>query len=465
MIAPTPHRDYHEARLSEAVPIGFSGNDFHPERAGLMRSSAVRVQAGDGLAANRDAKSGGCEGALDTAPLPTPPVGAPPLTVLQIVPTLEAGAAASNVVDIVRILTGAGHRAIVVSRSGRRAGEVSRYGGEWVPLDVASINPAVMLANIPRLVRIIRARGCDLVHAHGRAGAWSAFLAARITRRPLVTTWYKGFREQNLLKHLYNGVMAWGDRVVAVSDQLADLVSERYGTPPERLRVVPASIDTARFDPAAVSRDRIEAVRRAWGLGERTKVLLVAGRLLPRKGHHVVVEAARRLKGLGLKDFACVFASEHAETRYAGELWDLVLATDVADVVRLAGPVEDVLAAYAAATVVVSAAVQHEGMQRAILEAQAMARPVIVSDLGAGAELVLAPPAVGEDRMTGLRFPAGDAAALAAAIVRLLAMSDAERAAMGARGRAWVGSNFDPATVAAQTLNLYFDTVRRMRAP
>ena len=73
----------------------------------------------------------------------------------------------------------------------------------------------------------------------------------------------------------------------------------------------------------------------------------------------------------------------------------------------MTGPVDDLPAAYAAASVVVSAATQDEGLQRTILEAQAMARPVIVSDLGAGPEVVLAPPSVSEDRMTGLRFSAG----------------------------------------------------------
>ena len=67
--------------------------------------------------------------------------------------------------------------------------------------------------------------------------------------------------------------------------------------------------------------------------------------------------------------------------------------------VRLAGAVEDMPAAYAAATAVVSASVQPEGLQRAILEAQAMARPVVVSDLAAGPDAVLAPPAVPEERM------------------------------------------------------------------
>lgn len=378
-----------------------------------------------------------------------------PINVLLIVPTLDVGAAASNVMDIAGILTRAGHRALVVSRSGLKAEEICREGREWIEVDVASLNPAVMLANALRLARIVRERGCHVIHAHGRAGAWSAFLAARLTGRPLVTTWYKGFRDQNLLKHFYNGVMARGDHVVAVNDQIADLIGERYRTAPERLQVLPAGIDAARFDPAIVSPERIEAVRRNWGLHPKTRVLLVASRLLRRKGHHIVVQAARQLKALGLKDFVCVFASVDAGTRYAGELWDQVLATDTADVVRLAGRLDDMPAAYASATAVLSAAVQQEGIQRAILEAQAMGRPVIVSTLGAGAEQVLAPPAVAEDRMTGLRFPAGDAAALAAMVVRLFAMPEAERAAMGARARARVLTNFAAETIAIQTLALY----------
>ena len=136
-------------------------------------------------------------------------------------------------------------------------------------------------------------------------------------------------------------------------------------------------------------------MRTAWGVKRDTKVILIIGRILRRKGHHVVVKAVRRLKDMGLKDFLCVFVGEdRGRTRYTGELWDLVLTTGTMDVIRMAAPVSDMPAAYAAASVVVSAAVQPEGVQRAILEAQAMARPVIVSDLGAGADVVLTAPAV-----------------------------------------------------------------------
>src|SRR5688572_29504991 len=161
--------------------------------------------------------------------------------------------------------------------------------------------------------------------------------------------------------------------------------------------------------------------------------------MLRRKGHHVMVDAVRRLKEMGLKDFMCVFVGEdQGKSRYSGELWDLVLSTGTADVIRMAGPSDDLPAAFAAATAVVSAGIQQEGLQRAILEAEAMATPVVVSDLGAGPDAVLSPPAVAEDRMTGLRFSAGDSLALATALVRLFSLPPAARTAMGARGRAWV---------------------------
>ena len=193
-----------------------------------------------------------------------------------------------------------------------------------------------------------------------------------------------------------------------------------------------------------------------------TKVVLVVGRMLRRKGHHVAVDAVRRLKEMGLKDFMCVFVGEdQGKSRYSGELWDLVLATGTTEVIRMAGPSDDLPAALAAATVVVNAAVQPEGLQRAILEGEAMAKPVVVSDLGAGPDAVLAPPAVSEDRMTGLRFSAGDSVALAAALVRLFSLPPAARAAMGARGRAWVLANFNTSAAAEPTLRLYEEIAAR----
>jgi glycosyltransferase involved in cell wall biosynthesis len=389
---------------------------------------------------------------------------AAPLTVLVVVPSLQAGAADTGAVELVRMLASGGHRAIVVASAGRLVPEIAAAGAEFVAMNVASKNPAVMLRNAMALARLVRERDCGVIHAHGRAPGWSAYYAARRTGVPFLTTWYKGFREQNMFKRIYNSVMARGDRVIAVSEQIADLVNDRHGTPWERIAVIPASVDVERFDPARVSAARIEAVRQAWGIARDVKVILVVGRMLRRKGHHVMVAAARRLKEMGLKDFVCVFVSEdQGRTRYAGELWDQVLAGKTTDVIRMASPTDDLPAAYAAAAVVVSAAIQPEGLQRSILEAQAMGTPVVVSDLGAGPDVVLAPPAVSEDRMTGLRFSSGDDMALAAAMVRLFSWPEPVRRAIGARGRAWVVAQFNAPAVTEPTLRLYAEVARRHR--
>jgi glycosyltransferase involved in cell wall biosynthesis len=385
-----------------------------------------------------------------------------PIVALMVAPTLDVGAADAGVVSLVRTLGNAGHHAIVVARAGRLVAEVTAAGGEFISRDMESKNPAVILRNTLALMRLARERQCDVIHAHGRAAAWSAYLAARLAGIPFVTSWYKGFREQNIFKRYYNGIMARGERVIAGSEQIAQLIHERYRTPWERIAVVPATIDLEEFDPANVARDRIETVRAAWGIRRDTKVILVVGRILRRKGHHVAVRAVQRLKDMGLKNFLCVFIGEdRGRTHYTGELWDLVLATNTVDVIRMAAPVSDMPAAFATASVVVSAAVQPEGVQRAMLEAQAMARPVIVSDLGAGPEVVLTLPAVPDNRITGLRFTTGDDAALAAALLRLFSMPEPTRRAIGARGRDWVLGHFNATAIADQTLKLYGEIAGR----
>ncbi|MDO9412087.1 MAG: glycosyltransferase [Pseudolabrys sp.] len=385
-----------------------------------------------------------------------------PITVMIVVPTLDIGAAEIGAVELVRILQGAGHRAIVVARAGRLLADITAAGAEYVPLDVASKNPFVMLRNTAVLIKLARERNCDVIHALGRAGAWSALAAARLARIPFVTSGYKGFREQNILKRLYNGVMARGDRVVAGCEQIAQLVNDRYCTPWEKIAVVPCSIDFDHFDPATLTPERIATVRQTWGVNDDTKVIMVTGRILRRKGHHVAVRAMQRLKEFGLTNFLCVFVGEdRGHTHYTGDLWDLVLATGTMDVIRMATPERDMPAAYCAAAVVVSAAVQPEGVQRAMLEAQAMARPVVVSDLGAGPDVVLTAPAVPESRITGLRFHAGDDRALAAAILQLFSMPRPAVDAMGARGRDWVLDHFDASIGSEQMLRLYGEVTGR----
>lgn len=387
------------------------------------------------------------------------------ITVLIAVPTLESGAADSNALDLTRLLAGNGHRPIVVSTGGRLADDVTAAGGEFVQMNVASRNPITMLRCVRQLSRLIAQRQCHVVHALGRAPAWSAYVAARANRRPFVTTWFKGFREQNWLKRFYNSVMVRGDRVIATSEDLADLIRDRYPATTSKLSILPPAFEPSQFDPHHVTPERIERVRHAWGALPRTRILLAPSRMVRRKGHDLIVHAAARLKAAGVRDFVIVFTGEdQGRTRFTGELWDLVLATDTTDVIRIPGPGDDLPAALAAASVAVFASIQTEGSHRAILAAQSMGIPVVASDLAAGPDVILTPPVVSEDRMSGLRFNSGDTTALAMALLKLLSLSAETRQAIGARGREWVSGQRDAETVAEQTLRLYMDLVQGARS-
>ena len=86
-----------------------------------------------------------------------------------------------------------------------------------------------------------------------------------------------------------------------------------------------------------------------------------------------------------------------------------------------------------------------------------MGVPVVASDLSAGPDMVLAAPAISDDRITGIRFSSHDTAALAAALGKFLGLGAQERDAIGARGRQWIVSHHDAQAVADRTLGLYLE--------
>ena len=379
-----------------------------------------------------------------------------PLTIVQVIPDLQAGGAGMSVVQVAEALVTHGHRAIIVSEGGRMEAEIARIGASFVRLPVASKNPSQIVANGRRLAALARNEKADLLHAQSRAPAWSCLLAGRLASVPYIATCDNLYREQNPLKRLYNSAIVRGARVIALGNGLAEMIERRYGTPREKIAVVDRTVDLAAFDPTLVSEERIEALRRQWGVNAGDRVVLLPGRLTRRKGAEVLVGAAKRLQEAGLRNFICVIAGEEQPgTRYASELWDRVHQSGLAEVVRIAGHCRDMSAAYAVADLAVSTVLPPGGPQRAMLEAQAMAKPVIVSDAGGRDEILLAPSATPEDRATGLLYPAGNAPELAQALFKAFAMGAPARQAMGARGRAFVTSRFPRQAFTDRVLSIY----------
>jgi glycosyltransferase involved in cell wall biosynthesis len=392
----------------------------------------------------------------------SPPLA--PLTVVQVIPDLESGGAGASVVQVAEALVSGGHRAIIVSEGGRMEADLARIGATFIRLPVASKNPSHIVANGRKLAALARDEHADILHAQSRAPAWSCLLAGRLASVPYIATCDNLYREQNPLKRFYNSAMVRGARVIALGNGLASLIEQRYGTPRERIAVVDRFVDRTVFDPSQVSDDRVETLARNWGLQSGDRVVLLPGRLTRRKGADVLIAAAQRLREAGLKQFVCVLAGEEQPgTRYAAELWDRVHQSELAEFVRIIGHCQDMPAAYALADIAVSTVLPPGGPQRAMLEAQAMGTPVVVSDAGGRDEIVLGPPFIGEDRATGFLYPAGNAAELAQTLFKVLAMGAPARTAMGGRGRAFVTSRFPRQAFTDRVLSVYAEVAALRR--
>ncbi|MDO8839181.1 MAG: glycosyltransferase family 4 protein [Parvibaculum sp.] len=374
-------------------------------------------------------------------------------TILQIVPALETGGAERTTVDVARAIVAAGGRAIVASRGGRMVAELEATGARHVELAAHSKNPVVMALNVERLTRLIAREKIGLVHARSRAPAWSALAAAHRAGLPFVTTYHSRVHEKPRLKVFYNSVMTRGDAVIANSEYTAARIRAVHAPDEARIFTVPRGIDIEGLAPAAITPGRIESLCSRWGLDGSSGVIFVhPARLTRWKGQAVSVEAARLLRARGIDGFMLLLAGDaQGRDNYVAELQQAIAQGGLESHVRLVGHCDDMGAAYALSDAVLSPSIEAEPFGRTAVEAQAAARPVIVSDAGGQRETVLTADGVA----TGLCVSPGDAAALADAMARLMTIGPDARAAMGARGRIHAAAHYSVTAMCDATLGIY----------
>ncbi len=365
---------------------------------------------------------------------------------LQVLPALHTGGVERGAVDVAAALVEAGWTSLVVSAGGPMVRELDRVGALHITLPVDSKNPLTMAANIGRLAAVIRRYGVDIVHARSRAPAWSARAASRRTGAHLVTTFHGTYGARWSLKRRYNRVMTKGERVIAISEFIAEHMRATYKVDPGRVRVIPRGVDIEQFAPAAVRASRIIELSRAWRLPDGVPVIMLPARLTRWKGQLVLVEAVARL---GRGDLCCVLVGDdQGRVGYHKEIEALIARRGLDSVVKLVGPCRDMPAAYMLADVVVSASTDPEAFGRVVVEAQAMGRPVVATDHGAARETVI-------EGRTGWLVPPKDADALGRALTAALALDARARADLAGHAIDNARTRFSKPVMCAATLAVY----------
>jgi len=378
-----------------------------------------------------------------------------PLNVLHVIPELETGGAERLVVELSAAIVAAGGRAFVASEGGAMVSELEARGGVSIDFAARTKNPFKWANNADRLIALVGAHQLDVVHIHSRAPAWTGVIAKRKgLRAALITTHHGTYGASNPFKRAYNSGIVRSDAVIAHSAFIADLVRHRHPFAAKRLRIIPAGIDIARFNPATISAERVAALRAAWGILPEQRVILQAARLTAWKGQKVLIDA---LSLMQQPNVVVVLAGEaQGREEYAAALDAKVAEAGLDGLVKRVGRVDDIEAAYCAADIAAFPSTQAEAFGLAVVEAQAMGIPVVVSDHGAPVETVITAPT----ERTGWRVVPNDARALANGLVSALEMSASERAALAQRARANCVENYSLNAMNAAHLALY-QTVSR----
>jgi glycosyltransferase involved in cell wall biosynthesis len=369
-----------------------------------------------------------------------------PSVVLQVLPSLVTGGVERGTIEITEAVAGSRGVALVASAGGPLVHSVLRAGGRHFTMPLQAKNPFTIWRNAARLTALIRAENVSLVHARSRAPAWSAWLACQRTGAHFVTTYHGVYGEDLPFKRRYNAVMANGEMVIAASHYVAREVQRRHMVDPERIRIIPRGVDPRVFAPDVVSPDRIARMAQAMRVPDGMHTVVIPGRLTGWKGQAVLLQAIARLPWT---EVCCVLVgSDQGRTKYTRHLEQLAVTLGIDDRVRIIGQVEDMPAALMLSDVVVHASTDAEAFGRVVIEAQAVGRPVIATNLGGPGETV-------EDGVTGWLTEPGDVDGLVRALVEALSMDAEARSALGGRARASVLRSYTLQAMRDATLDVY----------
>jgi glycosyltransferase involved in cell wall biosynthesis len=305
---------------------------------------------------------------------------------------------------------------------------IERLRGANVPVEVVPVRGKADLGGMRRLARVIRSHRPDIAHTHGQRAMFIGNLAAKgrapagrapIGRAPMarvaiVTTFHElagAKARETRLWRLYAQIESLlarlaADRCVAISQAVRRDAAGVRRVPNRRIEVIYNPLDLSRFNPA-VEADRHRA-RALYGLTGTDVVIGMVGRLIPLKAHRLTLDALPVIAA----DFPTARLLLAGDGPLRAELTARAQSLNVADRVIFAGDVGAIETIYGAIDVLAHPSLS-EGLGLAVIEALACGVPVVASDVGGLPEILRLSAA-------NRSVPAGDPAALAAALIDVL---------------------------------------------
>lgn len=306
----------------------------------------------------------------------------------------------------------------------------------------SELSPKLYFA-IPRLIEIIKREQIDLLHAHTRVTQVMAWWIQKITGVPYLSTCH-GFYKRRLGRKL---LPAWGDRVVAISPPVADSLLNDFKVPQNQLRTILNAIDVENLEKLTQQKNTASIVSEYKLQSTKPKLGIVA-RVVRDKGHEYLLKAVAQL----LKRYPDLKLLVVGEGPYLAEIKKLSNRLKMDNNVIFLGNLKDVTRALSVIDIFILPAVWREGFGLSIVEAMALKKPVVVTNIWALNSLV-------RNRINGLLVKPKDVSELANAIAELIEDSEL-RLKIGLSAYQTVKNEFSIVRMATEFDELYQEVIQ-----
>jgi glycosyltransferase involved in cell wall biosynthesis len=366
--------------------------------------------------------------------------------ILQVLPALMSGGVEREVLDTGEAIIKAGYRSYVASSGGRLVYQLYQQGSRHFILDLNSKNPITIIMNAFKLAKIIRLNDIDIIHAQSRAPAWSSYLATKMTKCHFVTTIHGAHGSKGLFKRWYNSIMTRGEKVIVVSEFIADYAKTNYEFDHNKLEVIHCGTNIDKFNYKSIEEARVIEIARNLRIPTDKPIIILPSRLTRSKGHLFLLEV---IKALPPQSVTCLFVGEDKKHfKYREELQKKIKDYNLSETVIMTSNIADMPAIYALADVVLCVSTKAEAFGLVSIEAQAMGRPVIVSNIGGLKETVI-------DGKTGWLIEPGNVEQLISVMKEVLSLDTYSRLSYAAAARKNVEQNFSLARMGEKIINTY----------
>ena len=375
------------------------------------------------------------------------------INVLQVIPKLGYGGAETGCFDLAHFLNENNCKSYLVTSGGPLLKYINRKKVKVIRLPVQSKNPLLILLNSIVLIFIIFFLNINIVHARSRAPAWSCLFASKITRRKFVTTFHGTYNFKSSLKKWYNSVMVRSDLIIAGSNFIFSHIQKNYSTylnKEKKFLVIFRGINTEYFNPKKIKDSDKSLLRKKWKIDNDKKVILLPGRLTGWKGQEMFIDSIRNLKenSPDLNFIAVILGSDQGRKIFKKKLIRLVEQFRLNNEVLFIEHLELMPIAYEISDVVVSTSIEPEAFGRVSVEAQAMEKPILASNIGGSNETII-------NEKTGFLFEAGNSKNLSEKLGEILNLSEVTRNGIGAEGRKNVKVKFNVEKMCNSTYSEY----------